>query len=103
VTDRSSGRDPGTQGKLAVTPKVVVERSGGFAGIKRRGERERDALSPQQRAALEEIMARPSSFPPDPGADRFTYRVEVQDENGIRSVTVPESALPQVLKDIASP
>jgi hypothetical protein len=82
--------------------KLVVERSGGFAGIIRRGERDWGALSPQHRAALKQIMERGSSLPPDTGADRFTYRVEVQDEGGTKQVTVPESAMPQILKDIAT-
>jgi len=82
--------------------KVVVERTGGFAGVRRRGERDQNSLSAQQRAALDQVMNRPSRAAPDPGADRFVYRVEVHDENGTKQVTVPESALPQVLKDIAA-
>jgi hypothetical protein len=99
--------------------KIVVERSGGFAGMKRRGERNAEDLSAEQRAALDGLIKSsdlgksasegpgsdkpggPDSPPPqDPGADRFTYRVEVQDENGTRSVTVPESRMPAALKGI---
>jgi hypothetical protein len=82
--------------------KLVVERSGGFAGIRRRGERDWGALSPQHLAALKQIMERGSSLPPDAGADRFTYRVEVQDEGETKQVTVSESAMRQILKDIAT-
>ena len=88
---------------VGVSMRVVVERTGGFAGTRTRGERDGGALSPQQCAALEEIMKRPPDFSHDPGADRFIYRIEVHDEHGTRQVTVPESALPQVLKEIASP
>jgi hypothetical protein len=82
--------------------KLIVERTGGFGNIKKRGERDGHTLSAEQRAALEEVMQRKSSFARDPGADRFTYRIEVQDETGTMQVTVPESALPQILKDIVS-
>jgi hypothetical protein len=82
--------------------KLVVERSGGFAGITRRGERDGSALTSEQRAALQKLLERSSDFPPDAGADRFNYRVEVQDDNGTKRITVPESAMPQVLKGIAT-
>jgi hypothetical protein len=36
--------------------KLVVERSGGFAGLKRRGERDGQDLSPEQRAALDQVI-----------------------------------------------
>jgi hypothetical protein len=82
--------------------KLVVERTGGFAGMTRRGERDGSALSAEQLAALRKLMESSSKMPPDPGADRFTYRIEVQDENGTKRSTVPESAMPQVLKGIAT-
>jgi hypothetical protein len=82
--------------------KLVVERTGGFAGMTRRGERDGSTLSAEQHAALRQLMEGPAKFPPDPGADRFTYRVEVQDENVTKRLTVPESAMPQILKGIAT-
>jgi hypothetical protein len=94
--------------------KLIVERTGGFAGLKRRGERDRKDLSDEQRAALDQLMQEsglgepsPTSEHPapaqDPGADRFTYRVEVQDEKGMRSITLPESRMPKALKGIVMP
>jgi hypothetical protein len=84
--------------------KLTIERSGGFVASskKPRGEREGRALSAEQRAALDIIMGRTTPYPPPTRSDQFTYRIEVQDENGTRHVTVPESALPQSLKDIVS-
>jgi hypothetical protein len=82
--------------------KVIVERSGGFAGIIRRGEKELSALSPEQRSALQKLLD--EGVPPastQMGADRFTYKIEVQDEHGIRSLTVPESLMPANLAGIA--
>jgi hypothetical protein len=83
--------------------KVIVERSGGFAGIIRRGEKELSALSPEQQTALQKLLdkgAPPASA--QTGADRFTYKIEVQDEHGSRSLTVPESLMPASLAGIAT-
>src|SRR6202040_1558183 len=58
--------------------KVIVERSGGFAGIARRGEKDLSALSPDQQTALHKLLeegAPPAST--QMGADRFTYKIEV--------------------------
>ncbi len=84
--------------------KLIIERSGGFVASSRkpRGERDGSALSAEQRAALDTVMQHKSSNPPPTRSEQFTYRVEVQDENGKREVTVPEADLPQSLKDIVS-
>ncbi len=83
--------------------KVVIERSGGFAGISRRGEREGAALSSDQHAELKKLMELYSGrVAADPGADRYTYRIEVHDEKGVRSITLPESVVPRCLADIAT-
>jgi len=82
--------------------KLVVERSGGCAGLTRRGERDGSALTPEQHAALQKLLKSSSDFSPAPGADRFNYVVEVQDDNGTKRIRVPESAMPQVLKGIAT-
>jgi len=46
-------------------------------------------------------LATPAA-PADASADRFTYRIEVQDENGTKQVTVPESAVPPSLAEIVT-
>ncbi|MGA7386195.1 MAG: protealysin inhibitor emfourin [Methylocella sp.] len=82
--------------------KVIVERSGGFAGIIRRGEKELSALSPEQQTALQELLDK--GAPPaatQMGADRFTYKIEVQDGHGSRRLTVPEALMPASLAGIA--
>ena len=48
--------------------KLVVERTGGFAGMTRRGERDGSTLSAEQLAALRKLMESSSKMPPDPGA-----------------------------------
>jgi hypothetical protein len=83
--------------------KIIVERSGGFAGIIRRGEKELSALSPEQQAALQKLLD--AGAPPaatQTGADRFTYKIEVQDEHGARSFIVPEALMPASLAGIAT-
>jgi hypothetical protein len=68
-----------------------------------RTERNEENLSADQHAALKKLMdlATPAA-PADAGADRFTYRIEVQDENGTKQVAVPESAVPASLAEIAT-
>ncbi len=85
----------------------MVTRNGGLAGLKRRGERDGADLSPDQRAALDKVVrdfGQPGSPAPptDPGADRFTYRLDIQDEGGTRSISLPESKMPMELKSIVT-
>jgi hypothetical protein len=83
--------------------KIIVERSGGFAGMIRRGEQDLSTLLPEQLAALQKLLdggEAPAST--QPGADRFTYRIEVQDEHGTRSLTVSEALMPAILAGIAT-
>jgi hypothetical protein len=83
--------------------KLVIERSGGFLGKNRRSEREGAALSPEQLAALKEIMDQSSTpAPKDQGSERFTYRIEIHDESGVKQVTVPESLMPRNLANIVT-
>ena len=88
--------------------KLVVERTGGFMGLRRRGERNVEDLSPEQRAALDKVLKESEQAAPgrttaqDPGADRFTYRLEVQDEKGTKSITLTESRMPKELEGIVA-
>ncbi|MGO9848166.1 MAG: protealysin inhibitor emfourin [Methylocella sp.] len=82
--------------------KLIVERSGGFAGMIRRGELDLSALSPEQQAALQKLLEGESPASTQPGADRFTFRIEVQDEHGTRSLTIPEALMPASLAGIAN-
>ena len=82
--------------------KLIVERSGGFAGMIRRGELDLSALSPEQQAALQKLLEEGAPASMQPGADRFTFRIEVQDEHGTRSLTIPEALMPASLAGIAT-
>ena len=82
--------------------KVIVERSGGFAGIIRRGEKQFSALSPEQQTALQELLDKGAPVSTQMGADKFSYKIEVQGEHGSRSLTLPESLMPTNLAGIAT-
>lgn len=67
------------------------------------GQQDFSALSPEQRTALQKLLdAGVSPTSTAPGADRFTYKIEVQDEHGTRSLTVPETLMPASLAAIAT-
>lgn len=83
--------------------KVIVTRSGGFAGMIRRGEKDFSDLAPEQKEALRKLLK--AGAPPAPaatGADRFVFRIEVRDEHGTRSLTVPETLMPASLARIVT-
>ncbi len=91
--------------------RLVVQRSGGFAGLSRRGELSDQELSSEQRAALARVIESPENNAnakqgeqPEVGravgADEFMYRLDIEDDSGKRSITLPESKMPAELKSI---
>jgi hypothetical protein len=83
--------------------KVVVERSGGFAGVKQRGECVERDLTPAQQEALNGIVERSgASLTEEVGSDRFAFKIELHDGNSVKTFTVPESSMPRILADIAT-
>jgi hypothetical protein len=81
--------------------RIRIERRGGLAGRPAIGEREAHELTPSEQAALKELLAAPPPSQPAPaGADRFHYKVTVQDEKGINVLDVPEHLMPRVLAAI---
>jgi len=81
--------------------RIRIERRGGVAGRPAVGEREDHELTSSEQTALKELLARP---PPPlaaaPGADRFHYKVTVQDDKGTNVLDVPEHLMPQALAAI---
>jgi hypothetical protein len=101
-TDYESHRRQDEQPAVSPAMKVVIERSGGFAGLKKkRGERDGTALTPEQRAALQDLLRqdRPAP-PPEPGGDQYVFKVTVEDDSGNKTISVPESIMPSVLANI---
>jgi hypothetical protein len=83
--------------------KIIIERSGGFAGLVRRVQQDFSALSSEQQTALQKLLD--AGIPPgstSPGADRFSFKIEVQDEHGTRSLTIPEILMPPCLANLAT-
>jgi hypothetical protein len=64
------------------------------------GERDESELTAAQRDSLHKLLRSPPSTTPAPGADRFSYKVRVEDEHGVREFLVPEDAMPESLADI---
>jgi hypothetical protein len=81
--------------------RVRIERRGGVAGRPAVGEREDHELTAAEQAALKELLAKPP--PPQDmamGADRFHYKVTIEDEKGTNVLDVPEHLMPQALAAI---
>lgn len=79
--------------------RLVVTRTGGFAGIARTTE-VTDAVSVNR--ILEALRDRPAA-PAPTRPDGFTYEVAVQQESAtVESYTVPESALSPELRALLS-
>ena len=81
--------------------RVRIESRGGLAGRPAVGEREDHQLTSTEQAALKDLLAKP----PSPqiaaaGADRFHYKVTVEDDKGTNVLEVPEHLMPQALAAI---
>ncbi|MGH1563529.1 protealysin inhibitor emfourin [Mumia sp. DW29H23] len=97
------GQDAPVSGELPPAEgRVVVSRSGGFAGIGREVTLDLDEgpLGAEVAALLErtDFAGLPSRDEDDAGADRFVYTFSY----GAQQVTVPESALTPELEQVAS-
>jgi hypothetical protein len=85
--------------------RVRLERTGGFANIRRTFTTDAASLPPERvqelrrlvkGAGLEELAAAPPQ--PAQGADRFSYAITVEDEGVERAVTFSEDAAPPALQ-----
>ncbi|MFT3906204.1 MAG: hypothetical protein QM718_07875 [Steroidobacteraceae bacterium] len=79
--------------------RLTIERRGGLAGLKARGEVDVATLAAADRSALEALFSHPGRLPPAPGADRFTYRITRESAAGPQTLDVPEHLLPRCLAD----
>ncbi len=76
------------------TDALIVERSGGFAGLTMRASLPVLELSPQELAALDDCLGKPAE--PPGGPDRFVYRLRLGDREAI----VQEEQLPPALRPL---
>ena len=80
---------------------LIIERRGGFAGLAARGELSDADMTSAQRQSLERLLASPPAPAPAPGADRFTYHLTIERDGVSHQMAVPETALPDELKQVA--
>jgi hypothetical protein len=74
--------------------RYLIERRGGFAGLKATGAIDGDALSSDDRQTLEQLIDSEEVFAGDPGADRYTYVVTRKNALGSTTREIPESLMP---------
>ncbi|WP_025735002.1 protealysin inhibitor emfourin [Mycobacterium genavense] len=82
--------------------RYIIERRGGCAGLKAHAIVDADALDPHDRAALEEIVSSDEPLARDPGADRFTYVVTRETEDGRTTREIPESVMPPAVTSLVT-
>jgi emfourin len=82
--------------------QYIIERRGGFAGLKASGTIDADALDPDDRETLEALLNSKEPLAGDPGADRYTY--VVTRENAFGSITreIPESVMPHMVASVVT-
>jgi hypothetical protein len=80
--------------------RIKIERRGGMAGVPAVGERDESQLTTAEQHALQRLLQSPPPAAPSPGADRFHYKITVEDENGTRELQIPEHMMPEVLAGI---
>jgi Emfourin len=87
--------------------RVHFERTGGMAGMRLAATIDGEALAPDERARLEELVTAVEFFglpehlaAPSSGADRFQYRVTVERGDQRHTVLIAEGAAPPALRPL---
>ena len=80
--------------------RYIIERRGGFAGLKASGTIDGDALNPDDRKTLEQLLDSEEPFAGDPGADRYTYLVTRENVSGSTTREIPESVMPTAVASV---
>jgi len=81
--------------------KIQVERSGGFAGMRLKVAVDTDLLAPQEKRdveALAETARRSQISSANPGADRFQYRITIEDQGATETIETGEAGMPEPLQ-----
>jgi hypothetical protein len=87
--------------------RILVERTGGFAGIKKKAAVDSEALPPEQSAELDRLVAAAGILNPASAAapqqaagqyyaDHFQYTVTVESSDGQRTTQLQDPVNPEV-------
>jgi hypothetical protein len=82
--------------------QYLIERRGGFAGLKASCTVDGDALDPDDRETLEQLLDSEESSARDPGADRYTYLVTRDSPSGRTTREISESAMPRTVASLVT-
>jgi len=87
--------------------RVVLERSGGFAGISQTYSVSSDELPAEEAQKVADFVEAAGFFglpsiirSTEPGADRFQYKITVESEHGSHTVQMDEAAVPPRLQPV---
>ncbi|BBX47662.1 hypothetical protein GCM10009641_18600 [Mycobacterium cookii] len=80
--------------------RYFIERYGGLAGLKASGAVDGDALNPDDRQTLEQLLDSEEAFAGDTGHDRYTYVVRRENASGSTTRHIPESLMPSAVASI---
>ena len=86
---------------------IHFERSGGFAGLRSKHDIAASDLTAEERDTLHRLLESSHFFQlpsqlraPNPGADRFQYKIAVDDGNREHAVDLDEAAIPDDLRPL---
>lgn len=87
--------------------QIHFERSGGFAGMKLQHDVDSASLSPDQAQQLSQLLESAQFFKlpqtlqaTSPGADRFKYKISVNDGGQSHSVELDDGTAPEQVKPL---
>jgi len=83
--------------------QYIIERRGGLAGLKASCTLDGDALDPDDRETLEQLLDSEEPLSTDSGADRYTYLVTRQSHSGTTTREIPESVMPPTVASVVTP
>ena len=82
--------------------QYIIERRGGFAGLKVSCSIDGDTLDPDDRETLETLLNSKEPLAGDPGADRYTYLVTRESPSGRTTREIPESVMPRAVASVVT-